>query len=148
MPALTSSSSSVPTQPSTKSEPVLTPADPAADPLHLLGSLLAFVAIVVVAIAVWFAGTNYYRLSDPYVRDVLASEGNPEQGEAIFQINCAGCHGDTAEGYVGPSLQAISQHKSRFELIHQVTSGDTPPMPKFQPSSQEMADLLSYLEQI
>ncbi|RDH51814.1 cytochrome C, partial [Mastigocladus laminosus WC112] len=30
--------------------------------------------------------------------------------------------------------------------IHQVISGDTPPMPKFQPSAKEMADLLSYLE--
>jgi hypothetical protein len=31
-------------------------------------------------------------------------------------------------------------------LIQQITSGQTPPMPKFQASPQEMADLLSYLK--
>ncbi|NER30629.1 MAG: cytochrome c, partial [Symploca sp. SIO1C4] len=38
--------------------------------------------------------------------------------------------------------------KSKISLIHQVTDGKTPPMPKFQPSPQEMADLLSYLEEL
>jgi len=35
-----------------------------------------------------------------------------------------------------------------LDLIRQVTSGQTPPMPQFQPSPQEMADLLKYLEQM
>jgi len=43
-----------------------------------------------------------------------------------------------------PAL-GISKRKS-FGLIHQVTSGDTPPMPQFQPSAKEMADILSYLK--
>ncbi|WP_236721403.1 cytochrome c [Trichormus sp. NMC-1] len=58
--------------------------------------------------------------------------GNPVQGKAIFQINCAGCHGLEADGLVGPSLQAVPKRKSRYGLIHQVISGETPPMPKFQ----------------
>jgi hypothetical protein len=29
-----------------------------------------------------------------------------------------------------------------------VVSGRTPPMPKFQPEAQEMADLLEYLENL
>ncbi len=40
------------------------------------------------------------------------------------------------------------QAVGRIGLIHQVTSGATPPMPKFQASPQEMADLLSYLEKL
>ncbi|KOP23279.1 cytochrome C [Hapalosiphon sp. MRB220] len=84
--------------------------------------------------------------SDPYVKTVLSLTGDPVQGHAIFQINCAGCHGLEADGRVGPSLQGVSKHKSPYGLIHQVISGETPPMPKFQPSTQEMADLLSYLE--
>ncbi len=84
--------------------------------------------------------------SDPYVKTVLSLTGDPVQGHAIFQINCAGCHGLEADGRVGPSLQGVSKHKSPYGLIHQVISGETPPMPKFQPSIQEMADLLSYLE--
>ncbi|EKQ69283.1 cytochrome c, mono- and diheme variants family [Leptolyngbyaceae cyanobacterium JSC-12] len=83
---------------------------------------------------------------EPYARDVLALKGNPVQGRAIFQMNCAGCHGFQADGRVGPSLLNVSSRKSKVSIIHQVTSGQTPPMPQFQPSPQEMADLLSYLE--
>lgn len=87
-------------------------------------------------------------VSDPYTSNVLSLDGDPVRGQAIFQINCAGCHGIEAAGKVGPSLQHVSKRKSEASLIHQVISGETPPMPKFQPSSQEMADLLSYLEQL
>lgn len=86
------------------------------------------------------------QASDPYVKSVLALQGDQLQGHAIFQINCAGCHGLEADGRVGPSLQGVSKRKSRFGLINQVISGKTPPMPKFQPSTREMADLLRYLE--
>jgi hypothetical protein len=37
----------------------------------------------------------------------------------------------------------ISKRKSPHSPIEQVTSGNTPPMTQFQPSPQEMADLLS-----
>ncbi|HEY9884533.1 MAG TPA: c-type cytochrome, partial [Thermosynechococcaceae cyanobacterium] len=60
----------------------------------------------------------------------------------------AGCHGTEAAGRVGPSLREISNRKSKVSMIHQVISGQTPPMPQFQPSPQEMADLLSYLESL
>jgi hypothetical protein len=33
-------------------------------------------------------------------------------------------------------------------LIQQVVSGNTPPMPQFQPEAKDMADLLEYLEQL
>jgi mono/diheme cytochrome c family protein len=74
--------------------------------------------------------------------------GNPTQGYAIFQMNCSSCHGIYADGLVGPSLHHISERKSRVKLIEQVISGRTPPMPQFQPSPQEMADLLEYLERL
>ncbi|MBC7968761.1 MAG: cytochrome c, partial [Verrucomicrobia bacterium] len=76
---------------------------------------------------------------------VLALEGDSMQGHAIFLMNCAGCHGNEAAGHVGPSLRDVSNRKSKASIIHQVISGQTPPMPQFQPSSKEMADLLSYL---
>ncbi len=93
------------------------------------------------------AGFKIYQSHqvEPYVQEVLFLSGNPEQGNAIFQMNCAGCHGSLADGRVGPSLLAVSSRKSKVDLIYQVTSGKTPPMPQFQPSPQEMADLLSYL---
>lgn len=105
-------------------------------------SALAILIVIPLAIL----GVQMAQASDPYVKNVLSLMGNPVQGKAIFQINCAGCHGLEADGLVGPSLQAVPKRKSRYGLIHQVISGETPPMPKFQPSAQEMADLLSYLE--
>ncbi len=103
---------------------------------------------MLIALPLVLFGIEMVKASDPYVKSVLSHQGNPVQGKAIFQINCAGCHGLEGNGLVGPTLHDISKYKSRYELIHQVTSGDTPPMPKFQPSTQEMADLLSYLESL
>lgn len=104
--------------------------------------------VVVLAIVLAVLGVHHMRKIDPYVREVLTLEGDSVLGHAIFQINCSGCHGIMADGKVGPSLKSVSSRKSRTKLIEQVISGETPPMPKFQPSSQEMADLLSYLESL
>jgi mono/diheme cytochrome c family protein len=109
----------------------------------------AWLVLVVIAV-VCLAILGFYQLrhADPYVQDVLALRGNPAQGQVIFQQNCAGCHGLAADGRVGPSLHHVASRKSRIGLIHQVTSGETPPMPQFQPTPQEMADLLEYLESL
>lgn len=95
-----------------------------------------------------FFGVYWLETSDPYIQSVLANAGDVQRGHGIFQINCAGCHGWQAEGNVGPSLSNVSRRKSTAQLIHQVVSGETPPMPQFQPNSQEMADLLRYLEKL
>jgi len=113
-----------------------------------VGRLLLTLAAIAIAVASVVTSVRLYQLSDPYVRDVLTLQGTVTQGEAIFQINCAGCHGVTADGNVGPSLHEISRRRSKLALIHQVTDGRTPPMPKFQPAPQEMADLLAYLKSV
>lgn len=109
-------------------------------------ALLALVILLAFPLGIF--GVQMVRASDPYVNSVLNLTGDRVQGHAIFQINCAGCHGLEADGLVGPSLQNVSKRKSQYKLIRQVISGETPPMPKFQPSVQEMADLLSYLESL
>lgn len=91
-------------------------------------------------------GMRQLQAADPYIHDVLTLEGDQERGQAIFQMNCAVCHGIAANGEVGPSLQQVSSRLSRVQLINQVISGKTPPMPQFQPDPQDMADLLDYLE--
>lgn len=101
---------------------------------------------IFVAIAFLIFLLAQLQVSDPYIKTVLNLNGDPVQGHAIFQMNCAGCHGVQGGPQVGPSLKGVSQHKSRVSIIHQVISGDTPPMPQFQPNPQEMADLLQYLE--
>lgn len=91
---------------------------------------------------------HQFNRTDPYLQDVLSVQGDAHQGQVIFQLNCAGCHGVDASGLVGPSLRHVASRKSRVGLINQVTSGRTPPMPQFQPNPQEMADLLGYLESL
>ena len=110
--------------------------------LALVGLALALVALVVMV------AFHQWQMSNPYIKSVLSLTGNPVQGHAIFEMNCAGCHGLEANGRVGPSLQGVSRRKSEIGLIHQVISGETPPMPQFRPTPQEMADLLSYLQKI
>ncbi|EAW34672.1 cytochrome c [Lyngbya sp. PCC 8106] len=99
-------------------------------------------------ILLWVFGLNLLQVSDPYIEQVLSLDGNPVKGHAIFEMNCAGCHFQKASDQVGPSLLDVSQRKSPVGIIHQVTSGKTPPMPQFQPTPQEMADLLSYLQKL
>ncbi len=113
-----------------------------------LNRLMAIAIIIILVFGITFWGLYWHKVSDPYVREVLSLEGNIDKGRDIFQINCAGCHNLQAGKSVGPNLTNISRRKSKIEIIEQVISGRTPPMPKFQPSYQEMSDLLNYLEQL
>ena len=113
-----------------------------------LQRLLVIVTILVLTISVSILGIYWQQNSDPYIKEVLSLEGNIARGHDIFQINCAGCHVSQTHESVGPSLKNVSKRKSDSDIIKQVTSGKTPPMPKFLPTSQEMADLLYYLKQL
>ncbi len=109
----------------------------------VLGVIAIALTLLVIVLSIYLS-----PLSDPYIQEVLAAKGDINNGHAIFEINCAGCHGVEADGDVGPNLHTVSKRRSKASIIHQVISGETPPMPKFQPNKQEMADLLSYLEAI
>ena len=109
----------------------------------------ARLAIIVVFLCCLIALAIYIRpQADAYTKSVLSLSGDPAKGRSIFVMNCVDCHGKWAAGKVGPSLRGVSDRLSKVRLIDQVVSGKTPPMPQFQPQPQEMADLLSYLEQI
>jgi mono/diheme cytochrome c family protein len=111
--------------------------------LHPVGTwFMTMLTVLIVMMVVWFSS----RYFDPYVSEVLSLEGNANRGQAIFQANCAVCHGLEGTGNIGPSLLGVHQRKSEVHLIEQVISGKTPPMPQFQPNPQEMADLLNYLK--
>jgi cytochrome c551/c552 len=117
-------------------------------PEVLIAQLTCIVLVVLLVSIFVMVGIRQWQLSDPYLRNVLSLTGDSIRGHAIFQMNCSGCHGLQADGRVGPSLQGVSKRKSKIGLIHQVTSGETPPMPQFKPNPQDMADLLSYLERL
>ena len=103
--------------------------------------LVAAMCVAVVALVVLLPAAR----SDPYTRSTLQLSGSGERGEQLFLINCAGCHGIAAQGLVGPNLHGVNSRKNNRQLIQQVVSGRTPPMPRFQPEPQAMADLLAYL---
>jgi len=85
---------------------------------------------------------------DPYTRSTLELTGSIGSGGQLFRLNCAGCHGPAAQGLVGPDLHGVERRKSDRQLIQQVVSGRTPPMPSFQPEPQAMADLLAFLHSL
>ncbi len=86
--------------------------------------------------------------SDPYSRTTLSLQGSSGNGGRLFQLNCAGCHGLAAQGLVGPDLHGVVRRKNDRQLIQQVVSGRTPPMPRFQPEPQAMADLIAFLHSL
>ena len=113
-----------------------------------LNRLISIIMAVMLIIGLSILGIYWQNISNPYAHAVLSLKGNSQKGLAIFQINCAGCHSLQANKNVGPRLENVSKHKSQRDIITQVISGRTPPMPKFQPSEKEMADLLSYLNEL
>ena len=127
------------------------PVDDSLETLDIKKSIRQLLLLLIVLgaiVACTYFGFQYWQMRDPYIQLVMAEKGNFAQGAAIFQINCADCHGIQGDGLVGPSLHGVSTRKSRLMLIQQVISGKTPPMPQFQPNPQEMADLLSYLNEL
>ena len=105
------------------------------------GLVLAAAAACIVLVLLVLPGAR----SDPYTRQTLELQGSVEHGALLFRLNCAGCHGIAAQGLVGPDLHGVAERKNQRQLIQQVVSGRTPPMPRFQPDPQAMADLLAYL---
>lgn len=126
----------------------LTPSSPDSQTSRLIVQfvLAATTILVCVLLVVW--GIHKVQVSDPYIHDVLVSNGHLERGQQLFWQNCATCHGLKGTGEVGPDLQHVSERRSQIALIKQVISGKTPPMPQFQPSTQDMADLLEFLNSL
>ena len=55
--------------------------------------LLVLGLVVAIAASGFMGIYTSQAAADPYSREVLTLVGDQVQGNAIFQINCAGCHG-------------------------------------------------------
>ena len=86
--------------------------------------------------------------NNKYIIETLKLNGSATEGDALFKINCVGCHGITARGLVGPDLHSITQRLNDKEIIKQVTGGLTPPMPSFEIDPVNMSNLLKYLHSL
>ena len=85
---------------------------------------------------------------DPFITETLSIQGEVLSGSKLFKINCVGCHGISAQGFVGPDLHEATQEMSDKKIINQVIRGLTPPMPSFEIEPQSMADLLAYMHSL
>ena len=85
---------------------------------------------------------------DPFINETLSLQGEALSGSKLFKINCVGCHGISAQGFVGPDLHEATQEMSDKKIINQVIRGLTPPMPSFEIEPRSMADLLAYMHSL
>ena len=113
--------------------------------IGLVRALVVVASFTCILLVLWFL---FISQRDPYVKAVLELDGSQRNGAKLFRMNCAGCHGIKAQGLVGPSLNGISSARTDSQLIKQVVSGNTPPMPSFELDEETMADLLVYLHSL
>lgn len=87
-----------------------------------------------------------------------AADGDASAGQQVFAGNCAGCHGQNAQGGIGPSLVMATEGPKAWTLAQFTTvlrEGRTPNrtlgavMPRFtaaQISDQQVADIQAYIK--
>ena len=112
---------------------------------ELLKIFLIIFAVLLVFFSIFFL---YHHDNNKYIIETLEIKGSVEEGDALFKINCVGCHGITARGLVGPDLHSITQRLNDKEIFKQVTGGLTPPMPSFEIDPVNMSNLLKYLHSL
>ena len=105
---------------------------------------IVFVALLI-CLSIFFV--NHHE-DNNYINQTLGLKGSAEEGDALFKMNCVGCHGITARGLVGPDLHSITKRLNDKQIIKQVTGGLTPPMPSFEIDPVNMSNLLKYLHSL
>jgi len=144
-PSVTAGSANAPMSSPAESLPPIEAAETTPAPSRLVKALILLAASASLVLALLLLGASR---SDPYTKATLDLVGSEQTGGRLFRLNCAGCHGLAAQGLVGPDLHGVSRRKNDRRLIQQVVSGSTPPMPRFQPEPQAMADLLAFLHSL
>ena len=98
-------------------------------------------AVVVVAVFA-LAQAEIFAPSAP-AGDVTA--GDVDRGAAIFERECAGCHGEQAQGGVGPALVGTGLDATEVAAVVQQGRGV---MPAGIVTGQEQADVVAYVVSI
>ena len=106
-----------------------------------------FIVFVVSLLCFTIFFVNHYE-NNKFIIETLKLNGSTVKGDALFKMNCVGCHGIAARGLVGPDLHSITQRLTDKEIIKQVTEGLTPPMPSFEIDPVNMSNLLKYLHSL
>ena len=97
-------------------------------------------AVVVATFAL--AQAEVFAPSPPAGGDVA---GDAVRGETVFEAECAGCHGDEAQGGVGPALADTGLDEATVATVVQQGRGV---MPAGIVTGQEQADVVAYVVSI
>ena len=112
---------------------------------EFLKTVFIVFGVLLICFSIFFV--NHHE-NNKYFIETQKLNGSAEEGDALFKINCVGCHGITARGLVGPDLHSITKRLNDKEIIKQVTGGLTPPMPSFEIDPGNMSNLLKYLHSL
>ena len=65
----------------------------------LLKIVLVVFGVLLICFSIFFVK---YHENNKYILETLELDGSAYEGDALFKINCVGCHGISARGLVGP----------------------------------------------
>jgi mono/diheme cytochrome c family protein len=84
---------------------------------------------------------------DGRIDDVLALEGDPTNGEAVYLDTCAGCHGEDGTG--GSAEGIVGEDEGEDELAEVILFGEDE-MPAFDGdlTDQEIADVIAFVTDV
>ncbi|WP_018130606.1 c-type cytochrome [Effusibacillus pohliae] len=104
----------------------------------------------------WKIGVGLLAVGFAFMSAGCSSSSNQQQqapvvdtgakGYQIFQVNCAGCHGNQLQGVAGPSLSKIGAKLSKEQIESRILNGGGG-MPPFKQrlDQQELAELVDWL---
>lgn len=117
-------------------------------------NILPFVIIAVVgvlsAIIVFYVGVDQREDIQQAEENGEETEENGEEGEtddpeAIFESNCASCHGDDLSGGMGPDLTEVGSRDSEDEINDIIMNGKGDDMPAGLVEADEADALAEWL---
>lgn len=76
---------------------------------------------------------------------IIELESNIERGAQLYSENCASCHGENAEGGVGPDLVG-TEIGHVVEAIQEGFGYDMPSFPDL--TDQDISDIFGYLQSL
>ena len=96
-----------------------------------------------------------YMQKKSAIESSLSSPGSPQtplvaQGQHLFLMNCAHCHGDDARGDEGPDLHGVRNRKTDARLSTLINNGIKGEMPRFDQklSPSDVQALIAFLNSL